>query len=47
MALNVGLPFHTPEEFFKGQVVNKQWRFDGWDARSYNHDGGAFSLITP
>ncbi|KAJ7103101.1 polynucleotide kinase 3 phosphatase-domain-containing protein [Mycena belliarum] len=33
-ALNVGIPFHTPEEYFLGQAINPNFKLSGFDVCS-------------
>jgi hypothetical protein len=42
MAVNAGLPFRTPEEFFLEMPIDTRWSFSGWDPRTYNHSGRFF-----
>ncbi|GAA6052022.1 hypothetical protein JCM3770_002325 [Rhodotorula araucariae] len=46
-ALNCGLPFFTPEEFFLGQPASSAFTLSGWDARSYDHGSPLYSPCSP
>ncbi|KAK4050106.1 DNA kinase/phosphatase Pnk1 [Microbotryomycetes sp. JL201] len=51
-ALNVGLKFMTPEEFFLDEAVDPEWQLEGWDPRTHDHSKPLFSptnvpLVSP
>ncbi|GAA5890202.1 hypothetical protein JCM5296_002848 [Sporobolomyces johnsonii] len=37
MAINCGLPFLTPEQYFHNKPAPTNWTLTGWDAASYDH----------
>ncbi|KAG0144502.1 hypothetical protein CROQUDRAFT_659941 [Cronartium quercuum f. sp. fusiforme G11] len=45
-ALNVGVPFFTPEEFFLGQAPRTDFILSGFDPKSYDHDQPAWHPST-
>ncbi|KAM0788200.1 hypothetical protein ACM66B_001359 [Microbotryomycetes sp. NB124-2] len=42
-ALNVGLKFLTPEEFFLDEAPDPEFQLEGWDARAHDHSKPLFS----
>ncbi|PRQ72955.1 Polynucleotide kinase 3 phosphatase-domain containing protein [Rhodotorula toruloides] len=43
LAINCGLRFFTPEEFFLGAPVNHNWSLLGWDPSTYDHNAPLYS----
>ncbi|GAA5892878.1 hypothetical protein JCM8208_004114 [Rhodotorula glutinis] len=37
-SVNIGVPFHTAEQYFLGEAGDTKWRFTGWLARKHNHE---------
>ncbi|GAA6062392.1 hypothetical protein JCM10212_003201 [Sporobolomyces blumeae] len=38
LAMNIGIPFLTPEEYFKGHPPSTNWSLSGFNASTYDHD---------
>ncbi|BGP30961.1 DNA kinase/phosphatase Pnk1 [Rhodotorula toruloides] len=43
LAINCGLRFFTPEEFFLGASVSQNWSLVGWDPSTYDHNAPLYS----
>ncbi|GAA5911409.1 hypothetical protein JCM8208_005050 [Rhodotorula glutinis] len=46
-ALNCGLPFLTPEQFFLDKPAHAPVAFEGWDPRSHDHTSPLYSPCSP
>ncbi|KPV76179.1 uncharacterized protein RHOBADRAFT_42507 [Rhodotorula graminis WP1] len=46
-ALNCGLPFMTPEQFFLDKPAHAPVEFGGWDPRTHDHSSPLYSPCSP
>jgi len=44
-AMNCGLRFYTPEEYFKGATVSKHYSLSGFNSKAYDHSRESFDSI--